>query len=281
MAENDIKTYFQNSTSKKRELGSSSSEAIEDPKKLKEGSLNSSDDNIVFKTDSSRDAKEDNETLQAIKSLELQIKNLFELAHKTNETQIKGECQLVELKNSVDFISSKFDEFEKDRLEKVQKINKLEEQVTTLTEKVKDLDKKVEKQEQYSRRNCLLIHGVTENKNENTDDLVVSIFKDNMDIEIFTDDLDRSHRIGKHKGDNKHCRPIIVKFVRHNDKHKIFYNKKRLKGKKISITESLTKTRMEKLNEARGLFGFGNVWTSDGRILYKEDGEEGTKLYYD
>ena len=57
--------------------------------------------------------------------------------------------------------------------------------------------------------------------------------------------------------------------------------KKRLKGKEISITESLTKTRMAKLNEARDVFGFTNVWTSDGRILYKQDGEERTKIYYD
>ena len=102
-----------------------------------------------------------------------------------------------------------------------------------------------------------------------------------MDIEIFTDDLDRNHRIGKTKDNNKHRRPIIVKFASHNDKHKVFRNKKRLKGKKISITESLTKTRMAKLNEARDVFGFTNVWTSDGRILYKQDGEERTKIYYD
>ena len=73
----------------------------------------------------------------------------------------------------------------------------------------------------------------------------------------------------------------MVKFVRHNDKHKIYRNKKRLKGKKISITESLTKARMEKLNETREQFGFRNVWTSDGRILYKREGEESTNLYYD
>ena len=286
--QNDITKYFQNSSAKKRELGSSSSEANEDPKKLKEGSLGSNDDNVVFETKSTSETKDCNETLEAIKRLELQIKHLFELAHKTNSSQIKGECQLVELKTSVDSISSKFEEFEKDRLEKEQKIQKLEETVTTLNEKVlnlnnqvNDLHKKAEKQEQYSRRNCLLIHGVTEDKNENVDDLVVSIIKNNMDIEIFSDDLCRAHRIGKSNGGAKKGRPIIVKFVRHNIKHNIFRNKKRLKGKNISITESLTKVRMEKLNEARELFGFKNVWTSDGRILYKREGEEGTNLYYD
>ena len=293
----DIKKFFQSSSSKKRELGSSNSDGNDDPKKLKEGSSSNNDNNEVFDLNStSNDINvspesvdiQQNPTLVAIKGLESKIKELFELAHKTNESQIKGESQLVDLKTSVDTISSQFEEYEKERAEREKKIKELENTVTNLNEKVSilnkqvgDLDQKIEKQEQYSRRNCLLIHGVPENKDENTDDLVVNIFKEEMDLEIFTDDLDRTHRIGKVKEDSRHKRPIIVKFIRHNDKHKVFRNKKRLKGKKVSITESLTKTRMAKLNEARDIFGFKNVWTSDGRILYKQEGEEGTKLYYD
>ena len=280
----DIKRFFQSSSSKKRELGSSNSETNDDPKKMKEGSSSSNDVNEVFdRTSTSSDTNvtsenveaQVNPTLEAIKGIELKIRHLFELANKTNKSQIKGKSQLVDLKKSVDLISTQFDEYEKERVEREEK------KVSVLNKQVGDLDQKIEKQEQYSRRNCLLIHGVAENKDENTDDVVLSIFKDEMDIEIFTDDLDRTHRIGKTKDNNKHRRPIIVKFANHNDKHKVFRNKKRLKGKKISITESLTKTRMAKLNEARDVFGFMNVWTSDGRILYKQDGEERTKIYYD
>ena len=39
--------------------------------------------------------------------------------------------------------------------------------------KVEDLEKKMESQEQYSRRNCILIYGLKEEKNESTDDRVV------------------------------------------------------------------------------------------------------------
>ena len=38
--------------------------------------------------------------------------------------------------------------------------------------KVEDRVEKMEKQEQYSRRNCVLIHGLKEEKNESTDDRV-------------------------------------------------------------------------------------------------------------
>ena len=69
-----------------------------------------------------------------------------------------------------------------------------------------------------------------------------------MDLDISSGDTDRTHRIGvPSKSKN---RPIIVKFVRYMDSRHVFSNKKRLKGKNMSITESLTKIRMIALKEA-------------------------------
>ena len=45
---------------------------------------------------------------------------------------------------------------------------------------------------------------------------------------------------------------------------------KKIKGKNIAITENLTATRMKKLKEAREIYDFKNVWTSDGEILFKD-----------
>ena len=77
-----------------------------------------------------------------------------------------------------------------------------------------------------------------------------------MDIEILPNDLDRLHRIGNLKIRKKEMQ-IIVKFVRYNLRPDIFKNKKLLRGRVVSITESLTKELMENLNEARGMFGPG------------------------
>ena len=49
-------------------------------------------------------------------------------------------------------------------------INSLEKKVLGLTETVIPVDK----QEQYSRRNCILIHGVKENQNKDTDEVVIN-----------------------------------------------------------------------------------------------------------
>ena len=62
-------------------------------------------------------------------------------------------------------------------------------------------------------------------------------------------------------------------FLRYMDRRHVFTNKKRLKGKNMSITESLTKIRMSALKEARNKFGYSNVWTADGKIMYKDEGQ--------
>ena len=51
----------------------------------------------------------------------------------------------------------------------------------------------------------------------------------------------------------------MIKLVRNNDMKKIFDNKKKLKGKKIAIMETLTFARMKKLNKARERYNFKNV----------------------
>ena len=50
---------------------------------------------------------------------------IYALTKSTKESQIKGELQLVSMNETIEFISEKFDEFEKDRLEKDEIIKNL------------------------------------------------------------------------------------------------------------------------------------------------------------
>ena len=192
------------------------------------------------------------------------------------ERQIKGERQLNELTNS---INEKFEELEKDKKEKEIKIKKLEEKVSLMSNKIETLEKSFDSQEQYSCRNCLLVHGIDEKEGEQTDKVIIDTVVEKMNIAITSDDVDRSHRVGKKKEGNK-SRPIIVKFSRYNACHKVFSNRKRLKGTNISITESLTTTRMAKLKEARDEKAFKSMWAFDGKILFKNQ-ENKTIVYSD
>ena len=49
-----------------------------------------------------------------------------------------------------------------------------------------------------------------------------------------------------------------MKLVRYNDRKKIFDSKKKLKGNKTAIPESLTVMRMKSFNEARERYNFEN-----------------------
>ena len=108
----------------------------------------------------------------------------------------------------------------------------------------------IDAQQQYSRRNCLLLHGIEETKGEDTDNIVLEILNNDMDLNILKTALDCSHRIGNPKSKKK-PRPIIIKFVRYYDRRDVFMNKKCLKGTGKSITESLTAFRMQKPKNAR------------------------------
>ena len=107
----------------------------------------------------------------------------------------------------------------------------------------------------------------------------MNVIKEHLDIELSVKDFDRSRRIGKSNSKSKR-RPIIVKFNSYNDRRAIFNNKKPLKGTGISITESLTAERMRQLKSARDQFGFNNVWSIDGRIMYKDSTATKPKLFY-
>ena len=102
--------------------------------------------------------------------------------------------------------------------------------------------------------------------------MAVSFIKDKMDTDLSVNDIDRSYQIGKPTP--------IVKFVRYNDRRKVVSNKKNSKDSRLSITDSLTARRMEELSKARNEHLFKNVWTIDGKILFKENGSNKAKSFY-
>ena len=112
----------------------------------------------------------------------------------------------------------------------------------------------------YSRRNCILLHHIPENKDEVTDDVGAKTICKNINDNIITvDDIGRSHRIGKYNPRKKYPTPVIAEFARYNVRDRLFSNKRNLKGKQISIFESLTKLRLMKLKEARDQYTFSDV----------------------
>ena len=277
---NTLKSYF---GSKTWDLSDKSNDGDE-RKKAKESNLDWSlnqDDTDVFAEgiDSPRCASILHDCL---KNLDKKVSEIHLLSTTTNHAQIKGTQQLKEVNDAIKFINERFEEFELDRREKEQEIAELKSNINSLNARLDKADRVLDRQEQYSRVNCLLIHDIEKENQENADEVVINVLKQEMDEETTHLDIDRSHRLENRKLDKSKPRLIIIKFCRYNVRARIFENKRKLKGKGTSVTESLTKTRMNKLQKAREEHGFRNVWSNDGKILYIEPNNHNrVKVFYD
>ena len=69
----------------------------------------------------------------------------------------------------------------------------------SLSTKIEKLEKLQDQQEQYSRRNCLHIHGIAEEKEEITDEVIINTLNEKLDLDITLCDIERMHRIGELK----------------------------------------------------------------------------------
>ena len=112
---------------------------------------------------------------------------------------IKGEKQLVDLPEFVKFITSKFDKLEKDQKEKEKMIHNLKGEIGYLSEKLGKMEENIDAQQQYSQRNCLLLHDTEETKGEDPDNVVLEVLSNNMGLNISKTTLDHSHGNGKPK----------------------------------------------------------------------------------
>ena len=61
------------------------------------------------------------------------------------------------------------------------------------------MDRCLNRNEKYSRRNCLLIHGVKENEEKNTDEVIIEIVEKELQEKVLVNDIDRSNRLAKNK----------------------------------------------------------------------------------
>ena len=123
------------------------------------------------------------------------------------------------------------------------KINNITIESDNLKKKVKSLEMALEKQEQYSRRQCLRVYGLPEAPNEKTDTVILDLAT-KMGINLAAQDIDRSHRITPRRPSTQHQKQhpkaIIVKFSRYNARSLMYGAKSRLKNTGVVIREDLT-----------------------------------------
>ena len=140
------------------------------------------------------------------------------------------------LQKSVDIFRANFDKFDKEKSQKKSKIKILESKNLKIYGKIIISEKQIDKQEQHSRRNCILLHDIAKIKGDVVDDIAVkTICKNIIDNIVTVDDINRSHRIDKYDSQKKNLRLLIVKLARYNVW--VFSRQYKIKGKQISITK--------------------------------------------
>ena len=137
-------------------------------------------------------------------------------------------------------------------------------------------------QEQYTRRDSILVKGVPYKRGEDTTDIVRRIAY-SIGVNISASDISTSHRTGRQVGNSP--RPIICRFLRRDTKHHMMANRSQARHirtdddnnpVRIYIDESLTHMRSRVCKKLRDDKIPHKV--KDGKIHLITDGENPTTL---
>ena len=162
-----------------------------------------------------------------------------------NNSPEKGfESLSEEGKAIVSLIKKHFDESLKVRDEKIEV---LQQQLSTLQDKVTSLENQIDSNSAYDRRETLVLSGNIPpvNPNENCNNIVRKIIKDQTHLIINDVDISTAHRLGRKPDAGSHApdkRSIIFKLCRRDIKRDIFQACKNYKPN-FYINEHLTPTR--------------------------------------
>ena len=157
--------------------------------------------------------------------------------------------------------------------------------IDTLSAQNKVLTQRVDDLEMYSRRSCIRITGIPEEKpqvdkdgkevkvDENTTEKIVELAR-LIDVNVTEDDIEVSHRINRKDGSRDRPRQIIARIKNNVKRHALISNSYKLAKvpakKGTYICQELTKARSKVAYEARQLvrekrIKSTGVW--DGKIL--------------
>jgi len=173
----------------------------------------------------------------------------------------------------------------------------LSEQYTKLATKLRETELELDNQQQYMRRNNIIVTGVPESTDEDLTDIFTTIAT-NLGCHNFRpSELDVIHRLPQAKATNR-PRPIVVRLVRRSKKQGILklarerWNKERKKKSRlvashlglhgtnpVYFAEHLTRKRaalFRKAKEFKSRYSFKFLWTRDGQILLQKDEQSST-----
>ena len=126
-----------------------------------------------------------------------------------------------------------------------QRMFNLERKCNALNVKNKRLTEQQEQQDTYSRKENLVVRGIDEAAEEETEDMcmaaVRNVFINNLNLHkdyVNGITIVRCHRLGRKDNSGNYKRPIIVRFLNFNDRKTVWSKRMTLKNSPISINEN-------------------------------------------
>ncbi len=155
----------------------------------------------------------------------------------------------------------------------------LEARVTVLESKMQKSEARMVEQEQYSRKTSVRIFGLEETGGENLAEKVCVLAKETLGVNVEPADIIAAHRLPA-APNAPGPRPAIVKFLRRAKKDEVILNRKKLKGKRIGITDDLCREYHQVINRVSKDQRVKSCWYWNGKIFLENHFHQKGQIRY-
>ena len=205
--------------------------------------------------------------LDRLDPLEVMVK---ELINDSKDLRSSLECTQGELRTRSEELLELKEEVARSQMEN----SHLNSQLTQLRRAHQDLEDRVIKQETYSRRENVLVHGIAETTNttdvEMCGQIVAKLF---VDMKVGPFNLSRCHRLGQRKwqtATNPHPRPrpIIIRFSQYSDKAAVMKSSHLLNAKQIYFSDDYPQEIQERRLKLKPVLKLAKKVDTNAKLVY-------------
>ena len=191
----------------------------------------------------------ENDMMAFMREVREEMKHLSDQVRINNERGERSEKAMEEITKAIELCTCQSQEAVEATKRNSKGIQDLQAQLTKqqqinnqLEAKAGKLQDKVTSLEAHSRRDNLLIDGITEGEPDDVTSKVKHIFKTKLNLENVEDmKIVRCHRLGVRRRNAKQPRTVIIKFHWFGDRTAVWQARKNLKGSNIFIKEDFPK----------------------------------------
>ena len=170
---------------------------------------------------------------QSVENIKEQLDSIVNSPTKQETLKDSNASKLDDLARSIEYLTESVNEVKAALIEsqkEMKEIKLMKEELYSIKVHNQVLTERLISQEDYSRRDNIIVSGLKESRDENCRDVVRTLLKEVFNMENVV--IVRTHRLG---GMNQQNRKLIIRFQNYSDKEHVMRNRKRLKDKRASV----------------------------------------------